>query len=502
MPMMSLKDAFDQAKGMHDRGYYRQALRQAEVLYKQTPFHPPVVALYVSCLTRVQQNELAARIAKRALRYITNKPHRVMILTQMCDGMTQSGEMDEAIKLVGAERDDQPDNLSLASAMCHMLMMRDDGDEALRVIHSLRERGLESLNLAAIKGRALLRTDRRDEAIDYIRGVIERLPNESPSSRGLAYNSLGHLLDKAKRYDEAMEAFHQGNKLTKPVFDEARLTNTLECVQRCWTPERFANAPQRPEASSPRPVFIVGMPRSGTTLTEQIIDAHPRGFGAGELGMIIDLFREVGIDPENPYDTGPDQVDADKLARVASEYRSYTRELAGERDVDVIVDKAPLNCLCLGFIALAFPDAKIIHCHRDPRDNCLSCYFQLLNAGHSYSFDLHSCGVYYRYYRGMMKQYRELLDSPQVDMAMFENDYEGMVADQEQRTRDILEYIGLPFDPACLEFHSSGRVAVTLSNDQVRQPIYTSSTKRYERYQDHLGPLIEGLGDVLDAESA
>lgn len=500
MPMMSVSEAYEQAKALHDAGLYRSALRSAEVLYKQKPFHPSIIALYVSCLTRVSQNTQAVRIAKRALRNITNKPHRIMILSSMSDGMTQTGALDEAIEIIRDELESQPDNLILAGALGHMLMMRDDQGEVISLIEGMRDRGFESLTLAAVYGRALLRTDRRNDAIEYIESCLEAMPDERDSSKHLAYNILGQLLDKEKRYDDAMQAFHQSNELMKPVFDERRLENTLETVRQAWTPEHFAKATRRPSTSSPRPVFVVGMPRSGTTLTEQIIDAHPRGYGAGELGLINDLFREAAIDPDNSYSTAPDAYDPDKLAKLAQEYREQTRELAGDQDVDVIVDKAPLNCLCVGFIALAFPDAKIIHCQRDPRDNCLSCYFQLLNAGHSYSFDLRSCGRYYRYYRDMMDHYRALLSSPQVAMPMFENDYEGMVADQEQRTRDLLEFIGLPFDPACLEFHNSGRVAVTLSNDQVRQPIYTSSTKRYERYAKHLDPLIEGLGDVLTRE--
>lgn len=501
MPMMSLKDAYEQAKALHDQGSYRSAVRASEVLYKQTPHHPPVVALYVSSLLRVQQFELGVRIAKRALRNISHKPHRVMIITHMSDGMTQAGNLDDAIEIVREELTAQPDNASLAGALVHMLVMRDEHEEAVRVIEALRERGVESLNLAAVYGRALLRTDRRDEAIVYIQRLLREQPDASDARKYLAYNALGQLLDKAKRYDEAMEAYQASNALMEPDFDERRLENTLESITRSWTPERFRSC-VRPEPSGPCPVFIVGMPRSGTTLTEQIIDAHPRGFGAGELGLIADLFRDLGKDLDNPYATGPDEYDPEALRRAAQCYREQTRALAGDRGVDVIVDKAPLNCHYLGFIALAFPDAKIIHCRRDPRDNCLSCFFQLLNAGHSYSFDLYNCGRYYRNYRQIMSHYRSLLSSPEVNMAIFENDYEGMVADQERRTRELLEFIGLPFDPACLEFHSSGRVAITLSNDQVRQPIYQSSTKRYERYSAHLGPLIEGLGDVLRDEPA
>ena len=157
-----------------------------------------------------------------------------------------------------------------------------------------------------------------------------------------------------------------------------------------------------------------------------------------------------------------------------------------------------MNYNYLGMIAAAFPDARIIHCQRDPRDNCLSCFFQLLNPGHAYSFNLESCGLYYRRYRQIVGHYTKLLASEPVNMTVFENDYEGMVADQEQRTRDLLEFIGLEFDPKCLDFHKTGRVVITLSNEQVRQPMYTTSTKRYERYAKHIGPLVEALGDVID----
>ena len=501
MPMMSLKDAYEHAKGLHERGSYRAALRASEVLYKQTPHHPPVIALYISSLLRVQRFKQAVRIAKRALRNISNKPHRVMIITHLTDGMTQAGELDDAIELVRDELDDQPDNDVLAGALCHMLVMSNRHAEAVEIIEDLRDRGIQTLNLAAVLGRALIRTDRRDEAIEYLQRLLAEQEDEASDARKhLAYNSLGHLLDKAKRYDEAMEAFQISNGLIHPDFSARRLDETLKHIQLSWTPERFAKA-MRGKPGTPRPVFIVGMPRSGTTLTEQIIDAHPRGYGAGELGLMSDIFSELGIDQNNPYASGPDDYDPEALAAAAESYREFTREMVGERDVDVIVDKAPMNCKYLGLIALAFPDAKIIHCFRDPRDNCLSCFFQLLNAGHSYSFDLKNCGIYYRHYTKVMEHYRGLLSSSQVQMPIFENDYEGMVANQEQRTHDLLKFIGLPFDPACLEFHKTGRVAITLSNDQVRQPMYKTSTKRYERYAKHLGPLVEGLGDVLDSVS-
>jgi tetratricopeptide (TPR) repeat protein len=497
MPMLSLKEAYENAKALYDQGSYRAAAHASGVLYKQVPHHPPVVALYVGSLLRNQQYKQGIRIATRSLRHITHKPHRVSIITQLCDGMTQSGQLEEAIEMVRIELENQPDHLGLIGSYTHLLMVNGQRELAIEYIDGLRERGVEGLSMASVFGRAVLRTDRRDEAIEWISRLLEEFPDASDGHKHQAYNALGHLLDRAKRYDEAMEAFHTSNALVHPDFVEQRHTVMAQSLVEKWTPERFVGL-KSPEPFGPRPVFIVGMPRSGTTLSEQIIDAHPKGFGAGELGLISELFRDLSPNKMNSYGSGPDEYDPAKLEEIARIYRQETAALAGDAGVEVIVDKAPMNFNHLGMIALAFPDAKIIHCSRDPRDNCLSCYFQMLNAGHTYSFDLRNCGLFYRHYRKIMAHYTELLAGDPINMAVFENDYEGMVGDQEKRTREILDFIGLEFDPLCLDFHKSGRVAVTLSNEQVRQPIYKSSTKRYERYAKHIGPLVEALGDVID----
>ena len=496
MPMMSPKDAYEHAKALYEQGSYRAAVRASEVLYKQLPHHPPIVALYVGALLRFQRYDEGIRIATRSLRHITNKAHRVTIISQLCDGLTQSGQLDDAIDLVVKELESQVDHEALIGAYTHLLLLSDRHDEAIAYIDELKSRGVEGLGIAAVFGRAVLRTDRRDEAIEWIQKLLDERPDASDSRQHHAYNALGHLLDRAKRYDEAMDAFNESNSRVHPDYVDQRTKALADSVVANWTPARFKGL-KSPKPFGPRPVFIVGMPRSGTTLTEQIIDAHPKGFGAGELGLISELFRDLADSPINPYETGPDEYDPEKLAQAAQIYRQETKLLAGDKEVDVIVDKAPMNFNYLGMISLAFPDARIIHCSRDPRDNCLSCYFQLLNAGHSYSFDLHNCGSYYKYYKRIINHYTALLASDPINMPIFENVYEDMVADQEKRTRELLDFIGLDFDPACLDFHNSGRVAITLSNDQVRQPIYKSSTKRYQRYAKHIGPLVEALGDLI-----
>lgn len=496
MPMLSMKESYENAKALYDQGYYRSAEFAAGILFKQAPHHPPIAALYVGALLRVQKYEQGVRIASRALRHITHKEHRVAIINQLSDGLTQAGQLQDGIELVRKELESQVDHIVLAAGYTHLLVMNDQHDEAIAYIDELRGRGIEALPLASVFGRAVLRTDRRDEAIDWLTRLLEANPDASANRKLQAYNALGHLLDKAKRYDEAIEAFNRSCESVPSEYNDKRTGYKVDQLIEGWTPERIASI-KRPVPSGPRPVFIVGMPRSGTTLTEQIIDAHPKGYGAGELGLIADLFRDLAIDKNDLNATRPDQYDPDQLAEIAEIYRKETMALAGDDSVEVIVDKAPMNFNYLGMIALAFPDAKIIHCQRDPRDNCLSCYFQMLNFGHSYSFDLESCGQFYGHYRRLMRHYKPLLAGEPLNMPIFENVYEDMVANQEQRTRELLEFIGLEFDSACLDFHNSGRVAITLSNDQVRQPMYKSSTKRYERYAKHIGALTAALGDEI-----
>jgi len=497
MPMLSLKEAYDNAKSLYDKGYYRAAVQAAHVLYKQKPHHPPVVALYVGSLLRVQRFKEGILIAKRSLRHITFKDHRIAIINQLSEGLTQAGQLDDAIEMIRLEFEKQPNHPSLIAAYTHLLVVNNQREDAVEFIDSLREQGIEDLVTAAVFGRAVLRTDRRDEAIEWITKLLKENEDADPNQKQQALNSLGHLLDRAKRYDEAMVAFKESNKQIDPGFIERRHQVVVDSINQNWTFEQMKSV-QRPEPSGIRPIFIVGMPRSGTTLTEQIIDAHPKGFGAGELGFLSELFISIAHNELNPYETNPKDYTPEQIAEVARVYREETAAMVDDESVEVIVDKAPMNFHYLGLIALAFPDAKIIHCQRDPRDNCLSCFFQLLNPGHGYSFDLAASGVYYKQYRQIMEHYTPVLAQDPFNMAIFENDYEGMVANQEKRTREILDFIGLDFDPACLEFHSTGRIANTLSNEQVRQPIYKTSTKRYERYAKHIGPLVDALGDVID----
>jgi len=497
MPVVSPKEAYERARALYDSGAYRAAYRTTNQLYNKNPHFPPIVALHVSVLLRLQRPEEGARIARRSLRHITHKPHRVVVLNTLSEGLTQTGNLEDAIELMRDEIVRQPGEASLISGLGHMLLMGGQKEEAIGLVEEAKERGMMTLSMASIFGRAVLRSDRLEEGIGLIEGMLEeRGEGAGDLELGKAYNALGHMYDRAKRYDEAMVAFTRANDLVPAVYVEEKIVAQVRCLKASWTAEGFEGV-ERPGVGMPRPVFILGMPRSGTTLTEQIIDAHPLGYGAGELGLISELFREIAPDPMNPYASGPGDYDVKEVAKLAKIYRQETLSMAENPSVEVITDKAPMNFWYMGLIALAFPDARIIHCRREPRDNCLSCFFQALNPGHSYSFDLENCGRFYRHYRDITDHYTGVLKDERVGVPVFENHYEETVADQEGKTRALLDFVGLDFDEKCLNFHESGRVALTLSNEQVRQPMYKTSTKRYERYAGHIDALVEGLGDVI-----
>ncbi|MBO6512796.1 MAG: sulfotransferase [Phycisphaerales bacterium] len=500
MPAMSTKDAFDQARVMYDQGAYRAAYRTTNQLYSKNPHFPPIVALHVAVLLRLQRPEDGIRIAMRSLRHITNKPHRTAVLNTLSEGLTQTGNLDDAIDLLRKEIENQPGVSSLISNLGHVLLIGGKKEEAVKVAEQAQNEGQMSLSIAAVFGRAVLRTDRMQEGIELIESQLESTDNPSKAALGRAYNALGHLYDRAGRYSDAMEAFTKANDQVPAVYQDARIVSQVESIKQHWTPDQFEGF-DRPATGTPRPIFIVGMPRSGTTLTEQILDAHPMCHGAGELGLISELFRQVAPDRDRPFHAGPKDYDPKRISELAKIYRRETLALADNPSVEIITDKAPMNFWYLGLITLAFPDAKIIHCTREPRDNCLSCFFQALNPGHSYSFDLRNCGLFYRHYHDVMTHYTQLLADERVGVPMFENQYESTVADQEGKTRKLLDFVGLEFDERCLNFHESGRVALTLSNDQVRQPMYATSTKRYERYAGQIDALLEGLGDIVAEQS-
>jgi hypothetical protein len=286
-----------------------------------------------------------------------------------------------------------------------------------------------------------------------------------------------------------MRWYHLGNRLKGFSFDKLSYAGWLNWVESTLTREFYA---QRQDfgSQSRLPVLIVGMPRSGTTLTEQIVSSHPMVHGAGELGTVSGLAAVAG---EPGLDIRRDKenllsLSGQQALRHAEAYLERSRSLVDENET-VVTNKLPHNFQQLGLFGLLFPQAPIIHVKRDPRDNLLSIYSQDFGGFHDYAYDLKTLGVYYRLYERLMDHWREVIPNP-----IYELQYEDLVADLPGKAAELAQFVGVDPDQRMLRFWEQERKVETASKWQVRQPLYTSSVGRWRAYEKHLKPLFEGLG--------
>ena len=312
--------------------------------------------------------------------------------------------------------------------------------------------------------------------------AAQRLLENDPKPQeemGLCY-ALGKYYDDTRQYDAAFGYYARANRLKR---ERAGILNRDEF--HCYVdsiiaahPAGVVRQPQAGNSASRRPLFIAGMPRSGTSLTEQILASHSDVFGAGELRFWGKQVQEHGEALASGYH------DAALLGDIASRCEAELQRHSAS--ALRVVDKMPGNFLHLGLIHAAFPQVRILHTQRNPVDTCLSIYFQAFNDQHTYATDLDDLAFYYREYRRLMAHWRAVLP-PEVFLDV---PYEALVEDQEGWSRRIIEFIGLEWDERCLNFHETERKVGTASNWQVRQKIYKTSKERWRNYEQFVGPLL------------
>jgi len=337
---------------------------------------------------------------------------------------------------------------------------------------------------------------------------LERLLQQ-PGIDGLdkanAYFSLGKRCDQLKRYGEAAVHFQKANALTprRYQFRYEDLQAQLARIRAAFSAENGPWKRLRGSASV-QPIFILGMPRSGSTLVEQILTSHRSIGGAGEFdGMrhLINNFLTLPFQRRNPEGAGyPDSVQEitqNYLDEMAEAYLSRMVETAGT-NAERITDKMPNNAFQLGLIATLFPQATVIYTSREPRDIALSCYFQNFTTHHEFSYDMRNIGKFYREHALMMDYWRAVLPITIHDIV-----YEELVDDQEAQSRRLVEEVcGLPWDENCLQFHRNERAVHTASLWQVRQPIYRQSVQKWKNYASLLKPFEEELALLEQQRSA
>jgi tetratricopeptide (TPR) repeat protein len=292
--------------------------------------------------------------------------------------------------------------------------------------------------------------------------------------------AMGKYYDDIRDFERAFENYKRANELQKTVaepYDKSSRKHFVDDLIRVFTPAAVAGSVQGASASL-KPVFIIGMMRSGTSLAEQIIASHPSVKGAGELQFWSDAMQEH----EAALRQGP--LSEEVRIKLAD---AYLRAISiHSADAQHIVDKTPVNSDYLGVIHSVFPNARFIYMQRNAIDTCLSCYFQQFSPALNFAMDLSDLAHYYREHQRLMAHWRAVLPPDSI----LDVPYEGLVADQESWTRRILDFLGLEWDERCLDFYSTKRPVATASTWQVRQKMYTNSVQRWRNYEKFINPLL------------
>jgi tetratricopeptide (TPR) repeat protein len=328
--------------------------------------------------------------------------------------------------------------------------------------------------------------ERNDPIIARMEDLLEGARQPSIASRMMLHFALGKIYLDIGDSDRAFLHLGRGNKLKRNSFiytaeTATRLMQDIETTFSAALLEKLGGQ----GASSSKPIFVLGMPRSGTTLVEQILATHTEIFGAGELRhvqlLVDDLFGFPGL---------ARLLQPAQLRRLGEAYLSRIGSLAP--NAKHVVDKLPFNFAYAGLIRLILPDARIIHVRRNAVDTCLSCYSKLFTGEQKFAYDQTELGTFYRDYERLATHWRKILPATHY----LEVAYESLVEDTERQARRMLDFLGLEWDPACLKFHLTQRAIRTASINQVRQPIHNRSAGRWRPYEQHLKPLLVALAEV------
>jgi tetratricopeptide (TPR) repeat protein len=330
--------------------------------------------------------------------------------------------------------------------------------------------------------------------IERMREIAER-GDLDPMARGSVHFGLGKAYDDLGEYAEAMRCFEAANRLSAASarIDRASLAAYYDGIIADFSAEAFESAHTptgRPRPTDDLPLLIIGMPRSGTTLVEQILSSHPKVAAGGELTFWSDRVKEwwipsgeMGGGSAERRSVGFDKVEEGALARAAEDYLALLSGIGPE--AIRVTDKAPHNFERLGLIRLALPAARIIHCRRSPVDTCLSIFFTNLKGRHAW--DRADLVFQFRQYERLMRHWCRILPADRF----IETDYEALIVDREAQTRRLIAFCGLEWSDACLTPERNPRVVKSASLWQARQPVYRTSLERWRRYEPWLGELRE-----------
>lgn len=334
-----------------------------------------------------------------------------------------------------------------------------------------------------------------DTQLPQMEALTENLASMSKRDRIQLHFALGKAYDDLGRISDAFAHYSRGNALkrTTMTYYEHQSLSAMIAMANGYSKEAIMHVQDAGDRSD-LPVFILGMPRSGTTLMEQVLASHPDVHGAGEIKLFAHCTARVL--PEVQRTFFPEGMTAEQLEKIGHDYVEAIRPLAP--DAKRIINKLPGNFVYSGLIHLALPNARIIHMRRQPLDTCFSCFTKLFNEDNAFSYDLSELGRYCNGYLELMSHWRSILPR----RAFLEVSYEELVTDFEDTVRKVIKFCGLEWDPACLNFYKSERAIPTASALEVRRPVFQHNIGRARAYMDHLQPLITALNNPVAGRRA
>lgn len=454
---------------------------------------------------------------------VSLQPDRVAFLCNLSLGLCWADRFEEAERMSRRAVAKDPDHLDAYLALATVLQRGGKKAEALEVLNHAKHRFKECEELFLTMANMCWEWGDLAQAESYARNAMKKetyLPEvcsilsgvcrfkekepafqtlenrlnasiDSLKDRMKGHFALGKMYADIKEYDKAFGHYRKANECRKKFFGKAYSheedRHKLKIATSVFNPDFFSTRKDWANKSH-RPVFILGMPRSGTTLVEQIIGSHGDLYPGGELPYLKAALYQIKktMSDQRIMELGKTMIQED-VSKVATIYLNKLSLLTSSHPR--VSDKMPHNFELLWLIALAFPNATILHCVRDPLDTCLSNYFQKFSKPHPYKNELRSLGLHYRYYLQLMDHWKKVLP-----ILIYDIRYEELVGAPEKNIEKILNYCGLTPDAACLDFYKSKNAVRTASAYQVRQKIYTDSVKKWKRYEKHLSPLFEALG--------
>ncbi|ARN73083.1 tetratricopeptide repeat-containing sulfotransferase family protein [Oceanicoccus sagamiensis] len=418
------------------------------------------------------------------------EPDNILFLLTYGVFSTDTNKPDRARKLY-----DQAVKLAPNNALAHAKrgsVQKVQGDFAAAELSFRKAIALDAGCASAHHGLAFLQKCKEHNDDVKAMELASQLDTLKDPDRMLLEYALGKVFDDLSEYDKAFDHLLEANRLRRQTYqycvpDQKKYFKQHELELGAAFQQRFEGK----GLEDSTPIFIVGMPRSGTSLTEQILASHSSVHGAGEVEYIRQVCEVAMTITRQEFPAGLNQVNEGSFVTAASQYIEKLRNGVDDSILRV-TDKLPHNFLRVGLIAAVFPQAKIIHCVRNPLDHCLSIFQQDFNVAHGYAANLQELAEYYRLYESLMAFWHELLPDKIYCLS-----YEKLIADPDNQVKELLNYCELPFEQACMNFHKTKRNVNTPSASQVRKPMYKTAVEKWKNYEQQLQP----LADILNRTS-